>query len=728
MDINEKSLAEEGRWPWSRDKLAILLDNLFDHYKATVVGFDVVFAEKDESSGLKVLERLGRDEFKDDARYRKTLVRMQDELDYDRLFAGRMGGRNVVLGYYFTNPPAGEKPHLNGGLPPPVFARANWNAGNTRFVRMAGYGANLPELQQRAHSAGHFNPFTDPDGVTRRIPVLIEHGGAFYEALSIAMVRALLGDPPLAAGFPKESSGGEDYRKLEWLSITDMKIPVEEQATALIPYRGRQGSFRYVSAADVLHQRARKADLEGAVVLVGTTAPGLMDLRSTPVAAVYPGVEIHANMIAGILDQTIKQKPAYVMGAELMTLLIAGVMLALWLPFLSPLKATGLSLVTLASIAALNGWAWHAHMVLPLASSALMVPLLFAWNMSYGFFVESRAKRQITGLFGQYVPRELVLEMSHSPEKFTMEGESREMTVLFCDVRNFTTISEGLSPRDLSQLMNEYMTPMTRTIQKHRGTIDKYIGDAIMAFWGAPLADENHARNGVLAALEMQEVLAELRARFIERGWPEVRIGIGLNSGVMSVGNMGSEFRVAYTVLGDAVNLSSRLEGLTKEYGVGVMCGEITRQAVPEIVWRELDRSGSRGRTSLSPSTSRSASKPGFPKPSGANCKGLPRPWNSIERWHGMGPGGFSKSSTGPLPSVGCMNFTWRGSATSARILRQRVGMACSSSRPNNEGICRNQSVSFGCWGSCFFSRRVFFQLTRRRILRCRVSTSPISV
>jgi adenylate cyclase len=188
------------------------------------------------------------------------------------------------------------------------------------------------------------------------------------------------------------------------------------------------------------------------------------------------------------------------------------------------------------------------------------------------------------------VPPELVDEMSENPGNFTMEGESREMTVLFSDVRGFTTISEGLSPKELSRLMNEYMTPMTRIIHKHRGTIDKYIGDAIMAFWGAPLADPEHSRHALLAAMEMQQALAPLREQFKAKGWPEIRIGVGINTGTMSVGNMGSEFRMAYTVMGDAVNLASRLESLTKQYGVGIIVGEHTKKALPDVVFRELDR------------------------------------------------------------------------------------------------------------------------------------------
>jgi adenylate cyclase len=226
-----------------------------------------------------------------------------------------------------------------------------------------------------------------------------------------------------------------------------------------------------------------------------------------------------------------------------------------------------------------------------------MILLLFALNMSYGFFVESRAKRQITGRFGQYVPPELVDEMSQNPDKFSMEGESREMSVLFSDVRGFTTISEGLDPRQLSQLMNEFLTPLTRVIYRHRGTIDKYMGDCIMAFWGAPLADPHHARNAVLAGLEMQAAMDALQPQFRARGWPELHVGVGVNSGRMSVGNMGSDVRVAYTVMGGAVNLASRLEGLTKQYGVSMIVGEATRAACPDIVFRELDRVLPKGTT-----------------------------------------------------------------------------------------------------------------------------------
>jgi adenylate cyclase len=227
---------------------------------------------------------------------------------------------------------------------------------------------------------------------------------------------------------------------------------------------------------------------------------------------------------------------------------------------------------------------------MPVANSWVMIALIFALDMSYGFFVESRTKHQITRLFGKYVPSELVDEMSKNPEQVvSMEGESREMTILFSDVRGFTTISERLDPRELSQLMNEFLTPLSRVISKHHGKVDKYMGDCIMAFWGAPKPLPDHARNAVLAGIEMQMTLKALQPHFKERGWPEIHVGVGINSGRVSVGNMGSDVRVAYTVMGDEVNLASRLEGITKQYGVGIIVGENTRNAVPDFVYRELD-------------------------------------------------------------------------------------------------------------------------------------------
>jgi adenylate cyclase len=592
LDIDEKSLKEEGRWPWSRDKMAVLMDELFERYGVAVVGFDVVFAEKDNSSGLGVLQELGRNQLKGVAQFQSVLARIKPRLEYDHLFADKIKHRNVVLGYYFSNSGRDSEKNSSGVLPEPVFPAGTFKGRPIAFLKWDSYGANLPELQNSAVTAGHFNPVIDFDGVVRRVPMIVEYGGAYYESLSLAVVRAVLGMPKLSPGYA--TTKNNNYGGLEWLTLEsargNLRIPVDAEVSALVTYHGARGTYRYVSASDVLHERTPPADMRNKIVLVGTTAPGLMDMRSTPVGEVYPGVEVHANMISGILDQDVKQNPSYVLGANVLLLLIIGVALVVLLPILSPIYGTLFSAGMLLLEIVVNGTVWqYGNLALPLAGGLIMVFALFALNMTFGYFTTERTKRQITGLFGQYVPSEVVDEMSQNPEQVSMEGESREMTILFSDVRGFTTISEGLEPRELSLLMNEFLTPLSRVIYSHRGTIDKYMGDCIMAFWGAPLPDARHAYQAVLSGLEMQRKLSALQPHFKERGWPEIHIGVGINTGRVSVGNMGSEVRVAYTVMGDAVNLASRLEGITKEYGAGVLVGEHTKEQAPEFLYRELD-------------------------------------------------------------------------------------------------------------------------------------------
>ncbi len=591
-DIDEKSLAREGHWPWPRDRLALLVDTLFDHYEIAILAFDVVFAERDESSGLKILEQLAAGQLRTDKQFLASLDNIRPSLDRDRLFADSFKDRPVILAYYFHKTAAGKDRVVSAGvLPAPVVALDGAGAGNIPFVVAPGYGANLPELEAAALGAGYFdNPVVDADGVFRRVALLQEYQGNLYESFSLAVARAALGSPPVELVIASDE-GGETVFGLEGLEVAGLHIPVDEHGAALVPYRGRQGSFPYVSAVDILTRRADPDVLKETIVLVGTTAPGMQDLRSTPVQNVYAGVEIHANLISGFLDQTIRHMPAYTVGIEFIQLLFIGLLVLFLLRRLSALWSLAATLAILTATVGLNLYLWNeANIVVPLGSSLLLILTLFVFHMSYGFFVEGRSKRQLTTFFGQYVPPELVDEMSRNPADFGLEGDRRHMTVLFTDVRSFTSISERMDPKQLAQLMNEMLTPMTQIIHKHRGTIDKYMGDAIMAFWGAPMNDPDHALHALEAALEMIEVLPKLHKRFKAKNWPAILAGVGLNTGLMNVGNMGSKFRMAYTVLGDAVNLASRLEGLTKEYDVSIVASEFVKEEVSDFAFRELDR------------------------------------------------------------------------------------------------------------------------------------------
>ncbi len=304
----------------------------------------------------------------------------------------------------------------------------------------------------------------------------------------------------------------------------------------------------------------------------------------------YPGVEIHANLISGILDGNIKESPLWTKGINLGLVVLLGALLVFGLPFTGPLWTSVISVGVLAIALAINLLSYSAGIVLPLASLLAALLSIYLMNIAYGYFVESRSKRLITSLFGQYVPPELVDEMAQNPESFSMEGESRELTILFSDVRGFTTISESLDAKTLSEFINAFLTLFTKVIYKNRGTIDKYMGDCIMAFWGAPLSDPDHARHGLESAFEMLTAMEKLNQEFIQKGWPPIKVGIGLNSGRVSVGNMGSEIRLAYTVMGDAMNLASRLEGITKEYGAAIIIGEETRKQLPDLIAREVDK------------------------------------------------------------------------------------------------------------------------------------------
>ena len=587
VDIDEKSLAEQGRWPWGRDKMSALVTKLFDTHGTAVLGFDVVFAEADESSGLMSLERLSRGALRDNPAFQGILQNLRPQLDNDARFAEAIKGRRVVLGYPFSN----TADIRTGALPKPVLLPGDFAAEPGAFS-FSSFNGNLERFQTVAAGGGHFNPITDIDGITRRVPMVVKYDNRYYEALSLAMVRARFDFPSVAAGYPAGA------KVAEWLELRGedkavrLQVPVDENLAALIPYRGYARSFRYVSASDVLKDKVPAGVFKDKLVLVGTTAPGLLDLRATPVEGAYPGVEVHANLIAGILDGTLKHKPTYVLAIDVLMLVAVGAIMIFVLPLLSPLIATIMAALVSVAAIAFNVILWNsANLLVPLSNVLILIAALFALNMSWGYFIESRSKRQFTELFGQYVPPELVDEMARNPESYSMEGRKAELTVLFSDIRGFTTISEGLQPDELATLMNEYLGSMTEVVQKHRGTLDKYIGDAIMAFWGAPVDDPEHAKNAVLTALEMQQQLVKLNETLVAKGWPHLAIGVGVNTGNMTVGDMGSPVRKSYTVMGDAVNLGSRLEGITKEYGVGVIVGEETREILrKEFAFRELDR------------------------------------------------------------------------------------------------------------------------------------------
>jgi len=576
LDIDEKSLAEEGRWPWSRHKLAQLIEVLAE-YGAVVVAFDVVFSEPERNAVNEVTQYLKEHQIN----WQPPLKWLQ-LADADRNFAEQIPNMDVVLGFFFQD----ESNVQVGQLPASVYQLDDKQKSSLVSISKPGYAANLNSLQEAASGGGFVSTFSDPDGVIRRSPLVIRHGGQLYPSLGLATVMKYLfiDDIELAT----TQLGAVDV--MTSISVGGQEARTDVNGQVIVPYRGGKQSYQYLSATDVLKNKVDPILLEGAIVLVGTSAIGLSDLRTTPVGTQYPGVEVHANIIHSLLAGDFPYRPEWEAGATFSILVLVGALLSLWLPKLGPVAAIVVSSTTLALVVAGNFYLWHfLRLDLPIASTFLLVLALTLLNLGYGYLRENASKRLLKGMFNQYVPQAHIDRMLADPEAYQFSGDSKELTVLFSDIRSFTNISESLSAAELKSMLNQYFTPITKVIFDHDGTIDKYVGDMVMAFWGAPIDDENHAQKAVIAALEMQKVTAELRDDFKQRGLPEIHIGVGLNTGIMNVGDMGSSYRRAYTVLGDAVNLGSRLESITKFYGAKILVGEHTKQQCPDIAFQFMD-------------------------------------------------------------------------------------------------------------------------------------------
>ena len=572
IDVDERSLAQVGHWPWPRARIAALVDELVQRQQVAAFGLDAVFAEPEWPAGAGA--------------------------GGDRLLAQAVARGPVVLGYYLTSDRAG---HRSGTLPTPLAGLAAWPT----LLHWDGYGANVAPLAQAARAAGFFNAVTDADGLVRSVPLLAALDGQLYESMSLAMLRVGLGQVALRPERQRDAGAPGAITLLS--AAQPVRIPLQADGTVPVPYRGPGGpagrSFPYLSAADVLAGTLPAGSLKGRYVLLGFTAPGLMDLRTTPVGAAYPGVEVHANIISAALDGRMLLRPPLARGYELALLLAVGAALVLVLPRLALGGALALGLGLLAGVLALDATLYlRLGWVLPLAGVLLLILASVVSNLALGYFAESRSRRALARQFATYVPPELVREMLRAPHRYDMQARTQELTVMFCDLRGFTSLSEALPPRELQVLLGDVLTRLTHVVHAHQGTIDKYIGDCIMAFWGAPVAMPDHARRAVDAALAIGAAMRDFNAERAAAGQPGLAIGIGLATGPMLVGNMGSDLRRAYTVIGDVVNLASRLEGLSRIYGVEIVASAATQSestadgAAPPHLWQRLDRVRVKGR------------------------------------------------------------------------------------------------------------------------------------
>jgi adenylate cyclase len=594
VTIDEKSLDELGRWPWPRVRIAQLLDALVK-YDAQVVGFDILWAEPDENSqfkGLSAVKKKLTELSVENQRLENYLSVALKEADTDRILADSVAqSRRAVLGYFFhffaQEGLSTKKRVLQENLPPlSSYNLIKYTSEEAAKVPLftADYAeVNLPDISEAAEGAGYFNIFPDRDGTVRWVPLVIKYQGQHYCALSLAVLQKFLGNAPLALRVAEFG--------VEQVRLGDISIPTNEEGRMLINYRGPQKTFPHYSATDVIHGRVPADAFQGKIVLVGATAIGIYDIRVTPFDHVFPGLEVHANVIDSILKQDFLYRPNWVTLFDLLAIILIGVAMGIILPGVKALwgaLAAGFILLALilSSKFIFQGVGAWMNMTYPI----LNLVLTYLGITGYRYMTEEREKKKVRGAFQYYLTPSVVEQMLKNPEKLKLGGEKKDLTVLFSDIRGFTSISERMAPESLVKFLNEYLTKMTDIVFKYDGLLDKYIGDALMAIWGAPLDQPDHARRACFTALEMVEELRVLQEKWAAEGMPRLDIGIGINAGPMVVGNMGSERRFNYTVMGDSVNLGSRLEGLNKLYGTNVIVSEMTYERVrDEILGRELD-------------------------------------------------------------------------------------------------------------------------------------------
>lgn len=591
IDLDEQSLAEQGRWPWSRVQLEALVGSV-QSSGILMLGFDVLFAEAERNP---VDQLLSRAQWPDAVA--QSLQAQRAGVDADGAFATRLGTMETVLGFFWRS----DRQDSTGALPQPIVQSQSDIAQVPRLVSMPNYSANLPLFQQAAIGAGFLSAFPDIDGVIRRVPLVVAHEQQLYGTLALEMARLLWFLDGVTLETEQVNTSDGLTQAIQGVRVGQYMLPTDAEGQILIPFVGKAGSFPYVSASDFLMGRVAEGQYDGYIALLGTSALGLKDLRTTAVGTDYPGVEIHANLLQGILNlpktpNYFAQRPDFEAGVTLLWIMCVGILLSCVLPLLHPPHLLCVSTVVLVANIGVNAALWrYAGFDFPLGPGLTIWLWLSLFYFLRSFLLVNMQRRRIREVFGQYVPEAHVESMlaasaTKSLANAGLEGVTKEMTVLFSDIRSFTTISEGLSATELKEMLDLFFTPITGIIFQHEGTIDKYVGDMVMAFWGAPLPDANHAQHAVFASMEMLERVGSLKAEFESRGLPQIDIGIGISTGQMHVGDMGSQFRRTYTVLGDAVNLGARLEGLTKYYGVKLLISERTQLLCPDVLCVLVDR------------------------------------------------------------------------------------------------------------------------------------------
>lgn len=596
VNIDDKSLKQHGQWPWPRDLVAQLTDRIFDA-NPVVVGFDIMFAEKDRTSPSLLFEN-----FKDHLTLHPTpnqtdLTPFDLSLDHDLLLAKAIGRGNSVQGYMFLFREDFQKetPSLSPRSLSTLSIDQKGVAGHElKLVSAYRPIMNIDELNT-AKAEGFLNVVPDSEGGVRKIPLFIAHEGTPYPSITLEMYRLV--QQQQGARIHTSSTAQGNIYPLEGISVGETYFPTDPYGQMAVNFRGPFNTFLYISAADILAGRDSDV-LSGKYVIIGSSAAGIMDLVATPFSSRLPGVEVHAN----ILDNLIAGDPM-ASNIKIKTwltyclLIFGGLIMTAGLVFLGPLSGLVVSFAVFSAVKAGNYYFLFLNNQL-VGTSFIVVGLLsvFLVTTLFNYLFEGRKRLFIKRAFAHYVAPSIVNDLLKNPSKLDLLVDTREVTILFCDIRNFASLAENSSPEQLSLFLNRYFSLMTEIVLKHQGMVDKYIGDAVMAVWGSPLADSDHALHGVSAASEMIETIKN-HAEELQLDGKSIEIGIGINSGPASAGNFGCDKHFDYTVLGDNVNLASRVEDLTKLYPVSILLTECTKNELSkELPCRFIDRVLVKGR------------------------------------------------------------------------------------------------------------------------------------
>jgi len=574
VDVDEASLRQAGQWPWPRSDLARIVDQLGE-LGAAAIGFDLVFSEPDRTSLGQVVARLEQAGVK--LGLPATLP------DNDAILAAAIARQVVTVGFVLTNEFESDVPPAKSG-----FAVAG-ESPEAYVMNFSGGIANLPVLTESAAGAGFFSFPPSPDGVVRVVPLLARRGEQLYPALSVELLRTAQGASSIvlrATGASGEANTGRPA--LTALKVGALEVPTGPGGEFRVYFSGLP-SIPIIPAAALLDPNKAGAFADavaGRIALIGSSAVGLRDIVPTPLDPALPGVLVHAEIIDQILGGTFLTRPDWAPGAEIAAAVIFTLGLLAAVLTLGPLTGAVAGFLIMVAVFATSWLAFaQARLVLDPILPWISVTGVYVIVTAFMLLLTDRERQFVRRAFGRYLSPSLVERLADDPSALSLGGETRELTVLFSDIRGFTAMSEKLDPQELTRILNRFLTPMTDVLLQSGGTIDKYIGDAIMAFWNAPLAVDDHPRRACLAALSMLKALAGINAR---EGL-QLKIGIGLNTGPCCVGNLGSEQRFSYSAIGDAVNVAARVEGLTKEYDLPVLVTQMTADRLDGLALLEVD-------------------------------------------------------------------------------------------------------------------------------------------